>query len=361
MKKLISVSLSFIMFCLLITTVPTRALAVTSDEKDNIEELLGIAGREYNTEAQPYAQEQQERNDINAIFVSNNHVILEHNGSSEFVDVIAQLKNGKYINLTNDAEWSSDNDDVVFANAGRILANAPGETNVTVEYNNYKDVINVSVLGSLDIEYEIDRLDAEHPDYPNNSLSSSDRTNAINIAKGMVNLEWTPTKNIRGWRNKTTFKAKTKYTGIPYSQTEYQKDKDGFNKALKAKDFYENYTRFDIIMPKYGSDCSGFLSFAWGLSRKNTSHFVDGIKDGTYAKVGSYNADNPSTSNLKTAYKKLQKGDAVVKSGHTFLIASNDIDNSKIYAYEQTPYNAQYTTWTYEKMANDSYMPFTKK
>jgi len=64
---------------------------------------------------------------------------------------------------------------------------------------------------------------------------------------------------------------------------------------------------------------------------------------------------------LKTAYKKLQKGDAVVKSGHTFLIASNDIDNSKIYAYEQTPYNAQYTTWTYEKMANDSYMPFTKK
>lgn len=361
MKKLISVLLSFIMFCLLITTVPTRALAASFDEKDNTEELIGIAGREYNTEAQPYAQEQQERNDIKAIIISNDQVILEHNGLSEFVDVIGELENGKYINLTNDAEWSTDNDDIVFANAGRILANAPGETNVTVEYSNYKKVINVSVLSSLDIEYEIDRLNEEQPEYSINSLSSSDRTNAINIAKGMVNLEWTPTKNIRGWRNKKTFNAKTKYTGIPYSQTEYYKDKDGFNKALKAKDFYDNYTRFDIIMPKYGNDCSGFLSIAWGLPRKTTSHFVDGVKDGTYAQVGSYNADNPSTLKLEAAYKKLQKGDAVVKSGHTFLIASNDIDNSKIYAYEQTPYNAKYTTWTYEKMANDGYMPFTKK
>lgn len=32
---------------------------------------------------------------------------------------------------------------------------------------------------------------------------------------------------------------------------------------------------------------------------------------------------------------------------------------AKVYVYEQTPYRAIYTSWTYDKMATDKYMPFT--
>lgn len=361
MKRFKNVMLGLVIFGLIITTVPSQAFASISEKKDSPEELYGIAGREYNTEAQPYNQEQQDPKAIKDIIISSDQVVLDHNGESEFIDVIGELGNGKYINLTNEVEWSSDNPDIAFADAGRILAIAPGEINVTVEYGGYKKVIYVSVLGSLNIADEIDRLNEVQPEYSTYGFSSSDRTTVIDNAKGMVNLEWTPTKDVRGWKNKKTFKAKTKYTGIPYSQTANQKDKAGFNKALAASDFYDNYTRFDIIMPKYGNDCSGFVSFSWGISRKTTSDFVSGIKDGTYTKVGSYDADNPTKSKLKAAYKSLQKADAVVKSGHTFVIASNDTTNSKVYAYEQTPYLAQYTSWTYDSMAEDGYMPFTKK
>lgn len=91
-------------------------------------------------------------------------------------------------------------------------------------------------------------------------------------------------------------------------------------------------------MPKYGNDCSGFVSFAWGISKKGTGDFITGIRNGTYSKVGSYNANSPTTAELKEAYKSLQPGNAVGKSGHTFLIAANDAANSKVYVYEQTPF-----------------------
>lgn len=84
------------------------------------------------------------------------------------------------------------------------------------------------------------------------------------------------------------------------------KQYNDFVTAMKSADFYDNYTYFDIIMHKYGNDCSGFVSFAWGTSRKTTA-------------------------------------------------------NSKVYVYEQTPYPAIYTNWTYTTMANDGYMPFTEK
>ena len=124
-------------------------------------------------------------------------------------------------------------------------------------------------------------------------------------------------------------------------------------------------------MPKYGSDCSGFVSFAWGLKRKTTYDFVTGINAGTYLKVGNYNPSNLNNKELEKAYQKLKKGDAVVfrrinkqtnkVEGHTFLIAENDTKNSKVYAYEQTPYKAAYKSHSYSSMAGMLDMPFSKK
>lgn len=74
---------------------------------------------------------------------------------------------------------------------------------------------------------------------------------------------------------------------------------------------------------------------------------------------------------IEKAYKKLKKGDAVVFrrmnkqtkqfEGHTFIIAKNDIKNSKVYVYEQTPYKAAYKSHSYSNMAGMFYMPFSKK
>lgn len=226
----------------------------------------------------------------------------------------------------------------------------PGETQVEVLYGSHSQTIDVIVKKAIDIAYIIDELNAYQ-------LMANSGADATAIGKEMVEYQWTPTSNMRGWRDGKTFYANQTYTGIPYSQTANQVDKSGFASAMNQPDFYDDYTRFSIIMPKYGNDCPGFVSFCWGISRKTTSDFVNGIKDGTYTKVGTYNADNPTLTSLKTSYRNLSPGNAVVKSGHTFLIASND-RTSKVYVYEQTPYTAVYTSWTYDDLANAGYMPF---
>ncbi len=87
-------------------------------------------------------------------------------------------------------------------------------------------------------------------------------------------------------------------------------------------------------MPKYGNDCSGFLSFAWDTTRYTTNDFITGIKNGKFKKVGNYDAYNPLRSDLLSSYDSLQAGDAVVTNGHTFMIARNDSRNKKVYAIE---------------------------
>lgn len=164
-----------------------------------------------------------------------------------------------------------------------------------------------------------------------------------------------------GWRAEKTFSAGVLYRGIPYTQTEFQQNRNGFINSLGNGDFYSYYERFGWRMPKYGNDCSAFVSFSMGLARKTTYDFIAGIKSGLYPKAGSYNAYGPSYYELVNAYRYLQPGDAVVNDGHTFLINYNDPSNGSIQAYEQTPYNATYTYWGYAQMANGAYMPFSKK
>lgn len=149
--------------------------------------------------------------------------------------------------------------------------------------------------------------------------------------------------------------------------TKNQVDDVGFLDRLtnsSSSGFYDNYTRTldneTIIMPKYGNDCSGFLSFAWNIPRQTTTKFVNGIKNGTYKKVGNYNANAPTYSDLHNSYKYLQKGDALVKNGHTFFVIASSEDFGFCYCYEQTPYYAIASYWDYEDLASQGYMPFGK-
>ena len=196
------------------------------------------------------------------------------------------------------------------------------------------------------------------------------RDTYVTKARNMANMVWSGSSNIRGWRNEYTFIGGFPYTGMPYSQTYYQVDDNMFFQKLNdsSSGFYSDYgytveNEF-VVMPKYGNDCSGFLSFSWGISRHSTLAFVDGIKNGTFPKVGSYNEYSPSYSDLYNSYQYLQAGDAVVRRekigdkwyAHTFLIIASN--NDLCYCYEQTPYYARASFWNWSDLADKHYMPF---
>jgi len=290
-----------------------------------------------------------------ALSISKENVKISFNGASEFVKVTQTLPDGSNIDVTKTATYKSSNSDIVVAHEGRILAIDQGTAKVTVSKDGLEKTINVDVSGSKDLEKVILQT-------PMLTVSENERDAIINRARNMVNVKWTAKRNLVGWRGRYTFKSGKTYKGIPYSQTAYQSSYSNFKKYLGYSSFYYSYSRFGKTMPKYGSDCSGFVSMAWNISRQTTATLASGISNGTYKKVGSYNNTSPSKSSLKSSYKKLLPGDAVVskENTHTFIIASNSPSTKKVVAYEQTPYYCLVTYWDYTTMANLLYRPFKK-
>lgn len=297
------------------------------------------------------------------LFIEQDIINILRTGESEFVDIYAKYSNGEIKNITNLVNWESENGDIAYVynnNNGRILARDIGTTYINISYSNYYKKIKVNVIRKFDytqytsIFNNVRNMSTTSDNYLRNQVAAK--------AKAMIDFSWIPTSNLIGWESLKTFRTGVSYYGIPYSQTINQVDEKAFKNSMSLSNFYSPLTNiYGGLMPRYGNDCSGFLSIAWGITRRNTTYFRNGIKDGTYAKVGSYTTDNPTITQLKNSYKFLKKGDAVVCIGHTFMIYDNDVSNSKIIAYEQTPPNAQMTTWTYNQLANDTYLPFTLK
>lgn len=308
----------------------------------------------YNTEevisgSEPY--------DIVDFVISQDDIQIAANGDSVFVDAQGILEDGTIVELSEYADWNSDNPEIVFADRGRLLGLHTGTATITVTYGDFTKNILSSVLNEIDLAIVISNLNK-------GKVQLKTQKAATNIGKEMVMCSWTPAKNFRGWRNKFVFEAGKRYTGISYSQTVNQVDNLGYIIAQSKSDFYTDYTRIikneEIIMPRYGNDCSGFVSLCWSITKQTTDGFIKGIINGTYTKVGSYDPKNPSKSELKASYRSLVAGNAVVKGGHIFLIASNNTKDSKVIAYEQTPPKLAYTSWDYDKMAGANYMPFKK-
>ena len=291
------------------------------------------------------------------IIASDEVVTINYSDETSFVDVIAVLDKGDSEYISDIAEWKSSNSQIATVYQGRINAVSKGSCTITASYEGHVVDMEVEVLADRDTLAEIQRLNADILQPEQARVAESQ---IVNVAKDMVEYTWIPQKDLTGWAGEE-FSAGETVTGIPYSQTANQVNKNLFASALLKADFYDSCVREDgTKMPKYGSDCSGFVSFSWGISRNTTSGFISGIRNGTYKKVGSYDANNPSVSDLKEAYKSLQPGNAVVKQGHTFIIASNDVSNSMVYVYEQTPPCAIWGSWTYSDLAADRYMPFAR-
>ncbi len=165
---------------------------------------------------------------------------------------------------------------------------------------------------------------------------SKEQQNIVNRAEEQAKVTWTPLKNVSGWDGDYTFRAGKTYTGIPYGQPVYAKyvpydaSIAEFRNAVKDGNskFYTDRSTFNASAPYYSSDCSGFVSWAWGLSSR---HYT-----GSIASAGK----RISGTDSEILYK-LQVGDMLLKAGSHVVLVEDVVYKSgqlkSLTIIEQTP------------------------
>lgn len=128
---------------------------------------------------------------------------------------------------------------------------------------------------------------------------SQGQKNIILRARQLMEIKWTPLIDRWQWGYAGTFESGTTYTGAPYGQPVftgylgYAVTLDQFIAATEdnTSHFYTRYSTYTKIAPSYSIDCSGFVSWSWGISRKHT---------GTLPEAG-YLVEDQSINGLEVA------------------------------------------------------------
>lgn len=124
--------------------------------------------------------------------------------------------------------------------------------------------------------------------------------NIVKRARQMTQIEWTPQKDIVGWDWGLTYKAGVTYKGLPYGQpvnasyVPWSTSLEGFLNAVNDPNslMYTSYSASNKRAPYYSVDCSAFVSWAWNLSSRQSTHsiaqFATAISTSSYedAQVG---------------------------------------------------------------------------
>lgn len=120
---------------------------------------------------------------------------------------------------------------------------------------------------------------------------SEGQQNIVKRAKQLTGFTWTPLENIVQWGNRGTFYAETTYTGVPYGQPVntngyigYGISIDGFAAAIldNTSKLYTSTSTYNKVAPYYSTDCSGFVSYCWGISPRKTTVTIPNVAE----KVG---------------------------------------------------------------------------
>lgn len=145
--------------------------------------------------------------------------------------------------------------------------------------------------------------------------------NIVKRAYQMTDIQWTPLQDIVGWNNELTYQAGTTYTGLPYGQPVYASyvpwstslvDFVGMVNNPNSK-MYTSYSSYEAKAPYYSTDCSAFVSWAWGLSSRQTTSTIK----------------NFATQISTTSYADAQVGDCLCLAGsHVVLITDITYDAS---------------------------------
>ncbi|MCI8292664.1 MAG: hypothetical protein HFH53_03900 [Hespellia sp.] len=173
---------------------------------------------------------------------------------------------------------------------------------------------------------------------------SKEQQQIVRRAEEQAQIEWTPLSNVKSWANEFTFESGKKYKGIPYGQPVYAKyvpydaSLAEFQNAVRDKNskFYTDRSSYNETAPYYSSDCSAFVSWAWGLGSRNTTR--------TLASKG-----RQITGSSSEILYKLQVGDILLKAGsHTLLVEDVVYKNGQLVSVttiEQTPPYVLRTIW----------------
>lgn len=323
----------------------------------------------------------QDAEEVQDIFVEQSEYTLSRNGMGAFFSVYAHLTDGTLKDITYDAECISSNENIVTVYSGTIRAEGKGTAEILITYNGYTTAFSVTVEKEIDLDNmekellqqagieSLDNVSYQKTldEIANQTLGivrAKTSQEILNKAVAMKNIEWTPTKELDGWDHLFTLPAEVKVTGIPYSQ-DVQVDDIEFPKVLKNSDFYEGgaSTADGTFCPKYGVDCSRYVSYALGITARTTSGMVEDLQGnkGQIAKIGTYNVSSPSRADLLAAYCLTEEGNALVhryKGNHAMLIVYNDKNAEEITVYETTYKLPFMATYSYSTLADFHYLPF---
>lgn len=165
------------------------------------------------------------------------------------------------------------------------------------------------------------------------SLTSGQK-NIVKRARQQHEIKWTPLIDRYQWGERGVFQAGVTYTGIPYGQpvntgyVPWNISFSEFSNAVKDKNskFNSEYSTYNKTAPYYSSDCSSFVSYAWGTAYRMTTH--------TLPEVSQIVSDQSMYS--------LQVGDILNHStSHVILVTAVGYNSagqlSSVDIMEQTP------------------------
>ena len=109
---------------------------------------------------------------------------------------------------------------------------------------------------------------------------SAGQENIVKRARQQSEIKWTPLADRLQWGERGTFTAGTTYQGLPYGQpvlTGYVPWTVSFTDYINAVNnngskFYQEYSTYNKTAPFYSSDCSSYVSYAWGTHNRMTTY-----------------------------------------------------------------------------------------
>ena len=171
------------------------------------------------------------------------------------------------------------------------------------------------------------------------SAATESQLNIVDRANYLYDATWVCQRTVRGWCDRYTFNAGEThhipygqpvtagaYVGFGVSVDDYLAAAANANSAFyTARSYYSGYSSNSTY---YATDCSAFVSWCWGVSRKTTAT-IPGI------------STNLGYANSSNVYN-LQLGDALNSNsvGHVVLVTGLSYSNgtlTQIEITEQTP------------------------
>ncbi|MDO4491062.1 MAG: GBS Bsp-like repeat-containing protein [Lachnospiraceae bacterium] len=186
-------------------------------------------------------------------------------------------------------------------------------------------------------------------------VMSSGVTNIVARARQMVDIHWTPVRNVNGFSSSTdqltVYQAGVTYHGIPYGQQVYSgtwvpntTDFDTFLSAVSnaASPMYSARGSYgDMNSTYYANDCSSFASYCYGLPRMTTWAFATSSRFSKVSGNSIYNAQVGDCFNSAGAHIEMITGMEYDAAGNLISVEISEQTPPKARTVIYTPKQAQ--------------------